>query len=133
VLRRDGASLATHWAQGDRALVALYATAVAAELVDVAAQITNSLVLGLSSGLIALPAAAAAAALPGHLAGVSAWVVVSMPALPAVLAVADKTSLGCAAVSCVAGLLAEALKARREQQGQPLRQQERQQQQQQQQ
>ncbi|KAI8465152.1 MAG: hypothetical protein J3K34DRAFT_473670 [Monoraphidium minutum] len=69
-----------------------------------AAQSTITLGMGVTSGLVSLPAGLAAglgfAALPA--------------ALPGLVALADKVSIGSAALSCGAGLAAEAVKARRE-------------------
>ncbi|KIY98081.1 hypothetical protein MNEG_9881 [Monoraphidium neglectum] len=59
--------------------------------------------MGVTSGLITLPASIAAASF-----GFAA-----LPSLPLALVLADKVSLATAAISCSAGLAAETVKARR--------------------
>lgn len=65
--------------------------------------------MGISSGLLTLPAGLAA--LPAGLA--AGFGFAALPALPAAIVIADKISIGSAALSCSAGLAAEAVKARR--------------------
>lgn len=110
VLKKDSASLMAAWSAGDATLASLYGAAVAAELVDVVAQCTVSIGMGVTSGLLAAPAGLVA--LPAGLAGPLG--LAALPALPAALAIADRTSLGMAATSCAMGLAAEAVVARRE-------------------
>ncbi|GBF95134.1 hypothetical protein Rsub_07718 [Raphidocelis subcapitata] len=114
LLRRDAKSLAAAAAARDAPLAALLSLAVAAECTDVVAQAINIAGHGLSSGLIPAPPpwligppAAAAAAAAERLA-------IAPPELSALLALADGTSLACAAVACAAGLAAEAVSARRQ-------------------
>lgn len=97
---QDAASLAAHRAAGNTGLAAIYGAAVAAELLDFAAQGAMALGLAVSSGLLPLPPALGAAL-------AAAWP--AAPALPLVLAAADKVSLACAAVSCGSGLAGESL------------------------
>ncbi len=96
LLRRDAAALAAHYSAGRAGPASLYALAVAAELLDVGAQSVIAVGMGVSSGLVTLPAALAAA------------LVAAVPVLPVVLAAADQVSLACAAASCGMGLAGDA-------------------------
>jgi len=98
VLCKDAANFQAHYAAGDTSLAALYALAVAAEGVDVVAQTLITVGMGVTSGLLTLPAA-----LPASL--------FSAAALPVLIAAADRLSIACATVSCGVGLAGEAIKA----------------------